>query len=477
MIRFDSASFKDPAGRVFYTDDHGYWVGRTLTPAAQAHLQAAERAGLLSALVADGLLVEVEFASSRDLGITDPGIGLHVLKQRRIPFVSYPYEWSFEMLRDAALATLAIMDRALAAGFVLKDATGFNILFDGVAPKLVDVPSIEPYVEGRVWAGYGQFCRSFLFPLLLSAYRDVDVQALLRGTLGEVPVGFAANLFSLRDYSRPGVLKDVLLQARLERTFGRSTATVQQETSARAYPKALLVANVRRLRTLVEGLKRPGSPSEWSAYDVDCTYTDADRAAKQSFVTRALGDRRPARVVDLGCNTGTYSRLALACAAHVVALDLDSKAIDRLYRQATRGALLSPIVANLLNPTPAMGWALQERKSLLERLSSNAFLALALIHHLRITGGVPLAAIVTQLLAIAPEGIVEWVDKEDAQVQAMLALRPDVYDDYAWPAFEAILAERGEVVAVHDTHAGRRRLCHVRARPNRPPRVDHTEAR
>jgi SAM-dependent methyltransferase len=476
MIRFDPASFKDPAGRVFYPDDHGDWIGRTLTPGALAHLQAAERAGLLSALVADGLLVESEVVLRGDLGIAGPGVGLQVLKQRRIPFVSYPYEWSFEMLRDAALVTLAIMDRALDAGFVLKDATGFNILFDGVAPKLVDVPSIEPYVEGRVWSGYAQFCRSFLFPLLLSAYRDVDVQALLRGTLGEVPVGFAANLFGLRDYSRPGVLKDVMLQARLERTFGRSTGAVREETSARAYPKALLVANVRRLRTLVQGLKRPGSQSEWSAYDEDCTYTDVDRAAKQSFVTRALGDRRLARVVDLGCNTGTYSRLALACAAQVVALDVDSKAIDRLYRQATRGARLSPVVANLLNPTPAMGWALHERRSLFERLSSNAFLALALIHHLRITGGVPLGAIVTQLLAIAPEGIVEWVDKEDAQVQAMLALRPDVYDDYAWPTFEALIAERGEVVAVYDTHGGLRRLCHVRARPNGSLRAAEREA-
>ncbi len=196
------------------------------------------------------------------------------------------------MLRDAALATLAIMDRALGAGFVLKDATGFNILFDGVVPKLVDVPSIEPYVDGRVWAAYGQFCRSFLFPLLLAAYRDVDVQALLRGTLGEVPVGFAANLLSLRDYSRPGVFKDVILQARLERTFGKSTTAVKRETSAGSYPKALLVASVRRLRTLVEGLKRPGSPSEWSAYESDCNYSDADRAEKRSFVTRALGARR-----------------------------------------------------------------------------------------------------------------------------------------------------------------------------------------
>jgi len=476
MIRFDPASFKDPAGRVFYPDGHDDWVGRTLTGDAHAHLQAAYRAGLLQALVADGLLVESEFVRASDLGLSDPGIGPHILKQRRIPFVSYPYEWSFEMLRDAALTTLTVMDRALGAGFVLKDATGFNILFDGVVPKLVDVPSIEPYVEGRVWAGYGQFCRSFLFPLLLAAYRDVDVQAILRGTLGEVPVGFAANLFGVRDYARPGVFKDVILQARLEHTFGRSTVAVKRETTAGSYPKALLVASIRRMRTLVAGLKRPGSPSEWSSYDSDCTYSDADQTAKQSFVTRVLGVRRFPRIVDLGCNTGTYTTIALTCGARVVAVDLDSKAIDGLYRQAARGVTLSPVVASLLNPTPAMGWALQERRSLMERISSDAFLALALIHHLRITGGVPLGAIVEQLFAIAPEGIVEWVDKADSQVQAMLALRPDVYDDYTWPIFEALILEHGEVVAIGETHGGRRRLCHVRATPNRSVRTVHPEA-
>jgi hypothetical protein len=109
-----------------------------------------------------------------------------------------------------------------------------------------------------------------------------------------------------------------------------------------------------------------------------------------------------------------------------------------------------------------MGWQLRERSSLLDRLKCDGFLALALIHHLRITGGVPLDAILTQLFAIAPEGIVEWVDKEDVLVREMLSLRPDVYDDYTWPRFEAALRARGEIVGIQPTHDGRRRLCHVR---------------
>jgi len=461
MIDFDPASFKDPAGRVFH---HQGGIYRTLTDRAHRDFQAAADAGLIGALVRDQLLVPTEAIASSAIGVSAADASAFVLAQPRLPLVTYPYEWSFEMLRDAALVTLRVIDRALDAGFMLKDATSFNILFDGNVPKLVDAPSIEPYKDGELWAGYGQFCRCFLFPLLLAAYRDIDLQTILRGTLGEVPAREAARHFRLPDYRRPGVMKDVMLQARLDRSFERSGATIKSATSGHQYPKALLVANVRRLMKLIGQLRAPTPSGEWSSYDKLHSYTDEDRAAKSGFVDRVLSGRRFGRVVDLGCNTGEYTQIAMRAGAPVIALDLDSGAIDRLYRSLTAPAPLSPVVASLLNPTPAMGWGLRERSSLLDRIGSGGFLALALIHHLRITGGVPLESIITQLFAIAPEGIVEWVDKDDDMVKAMLSLRPDVYDDYTWPTFEAILRERGDIIAVQPTHGGRRRLCHVRAR-------------
>src|SRR6185295_7773875 len=207
MIEFDPASFKDPAGRVFHHHD---WVGRTLTDEAHRTFQAASDAGLIASLIRDTLLVPTDAVRAVDLGLSTAGTSTFVLKQPRIPLVTYPYEWSFEMLRDAALVTLRILDRALAAGFILKDATSFNILFDGHVPKLVDAPSIEPFHDGALWAGYGQFYRCFLFPLLVGSYRSLDLQALLRGAFGELPAQEAARLLRLRDYRKPGVLKDVV---------------------------------------------------------------------------------------------------------------------------------------------------------------------------------------------------------------------------------------------------------------------------
>lgn len=474
MIRFDPGSFKDPTGRVFL--HHGR-VCRTVSDAGRRAFESAHRTGLIAELIADSLIIETTLCPARELGLAEEDAGAYVLHQPQLPFVSYSCEWSFEMLRDAALVTLRVLHRALGRDFILKDANAYNILFDGSAPRLVDVPSLEPYEPGQIWGGYSQFCRSFLFPLLLASYRDLDVQNLLRGTLGEVPVEAAARILSLRDYARPGVFRHVILQARLERTFGRSSRQIRTTASGHRLPKAILVRNVERLIALVEGLRAPRSRGEWSAYDTFHSYSETDHAAKQAFVSQALSTKPFGRIVDLGCNTGEYSEIAARTGTFVIALDADARAIDRLY-QSRRGSIgVAPVVASLLNPTPAMGWELRERRSLLERVTADGFLALALVHHLRITGGVPLADIIRQFLAIAPEGVVEWVDKGDTMVEQMLSLRPDVYEDYSWASFEALLRERADVVRVQETHGGRRRLCHVRARGSRPARTTESDAR
>jgi hypothetical protein len=464
MVHFDPGSFKDPSGRVFAHEGSIY---RTLSGEARDHFQRAHRIGLIDSFIGDQLLVETELVDAHRDGLDPDQVGTSLLRQRRIPFVTYSYEWSFEMLRDAAIATLRIMDRALGEGFVLKDANAFNILFDGTVPKLIDAPSLEPYREGQIWAAYGQFCRSFLFPLLLASYRDLDTQAILRGVMGELPVQDAAKLLWFRDWAKAGVLKDVVLQARFERSFATTTAVVKSATTGLQLPKAALVASVRRLLKIIDGLAPPRSASEWSDYERCHSYTDVDHSRKLTFVRGALSGFTGKRVVDLGCNTGEYSALALELAAHVIALDIDARAIDRLYRRMPGTRTLSPVVASLANPTPAMGWQLKERKSLLERLQAEGFLALALIHHLRITAGVPLAQIIDQLFEIADEGVIEWVDKSDSMVSRMLNLRPDVYGDYEWPSFEAAVTKHADITAVETTHEGSRRLCHVRLRSPR----------
>jgi hypothetical protein len=424
------------------------------------HFQNARSCGLMGDLVDSGMVVGADPVESSSIGADELGVQW-VLRHPRVAFVSYPYEWSFGMLRDAALLTLDVFSKCLMRGFTLKDASAFNILFQSNTPVFIDIPSIEPWKEGTLWAGYGQFCRSFLFPLLVESYRGIDFRPVLCSGLGEMPVSQAASHFRFWDFWRPGILKDVMLQSRLERSFARASNDVEKTVHAYAHPRELLLANANRLRTIIEGLRLREQASAWTGYAQKNSYSGEDESAKRNYVERVLESVRPGRVLDLGCNTGSYTDLALRAGFDVVAIDSDAPAIDRLYSHMGKRERLSVVVANIARPTPAIGWGLRERASLFDRARGDFFLALALIHHLRISAGIPLEQIVVQLLELAPQGIVEWVDKDDDMVRQMLCLRDDVFSDYSWATFVQIIERHGSLVSTVETHGGRRRLCHV----------------
>jgi hypothetical protein len=454
MIAFDPASFRDPSGRLFRHDGA---IFRTASAEALASLQAARSSGLLDALEQQGLFVPITIVRSEDAGLPAADAGEYVIRQAQLPLVTYSYEWSFSMLRDAALVTLRALELALARGYVLKDATSFNVVFEGTVPRLVDAHSLEPRKEGTLWAGYAQFCRAFLFPLFMTSYRGIDARPLLLSGLGEIPVDVVAPLFRWRDRLKPGVLTNVAIQASLERRFGGRAEDVGKAGAGIKYPIAAVVAQVRKLRGIVERLPLP-SGDEWSSYVETHTYDDEGVRAKEGFVRAGVEKLAPATVLDLGTNTGQYARLARAAGARVVAVDISAASIDALYRTAGADTNISPLVADLTKPTPAIGWRLIERKSLLDRLRGDFGLALALIHHLRISGGIPLSEALGQLTCLTRSGVVEWVGRDDSMVKRLLALRPDVYDDYTQPQFEALLARHARIEAQLTLPGGHRTL-------------------
>ncbi len=454
MIGFDPASFRDPSGRLFR---RGGAIYRTCSPDALTAYRDARSSGLLDALERQGLFVPSELVSSQSESFDPAVVGDWVVRQAELPLVSYSYEWSFSMVRDAALATLRSLETCLDKGFVLKDATAFNVLFDGTVPRLVDVHSIERRQEGTLWSGYAQFCRAFLFPLFLISYKGIDPRPLLLAGLGEIPVTEVSRLFGWRDRLRPGVLVNVAMQAQLERRFAGRAEDVGKAGAGVKYPLEALRGQVQKLRKVIEGLEAPRGDA-WTTYTETHTYDEPAVSAKEAFVGRALGEQRPRTVLDLGTNTGQYARLARTVAERVVALDVSPGCVDSLYLSAKDDTHLSPIVADITKPTPAIGWRLIERKGLLERLRGDFLLALALIHHLRITGGIPLSEVVDLLTRLAPSGVIEWVGREDPMVKRLLALRPDVYDDYTAGTFEQLLAARSRIVEKQSVAIGDRTL-------------------
>jgi SAM-dependent methyltransferase len=459
MIGFDPASFRDPSGRLFRHDGA---IFRTCSAEALETLRHARNTGLLETLEHQGLIVPSELKPSRAEGLDASEVGEWLVRQPELPLVTYSYEWSFSMLRDAALTTLGALDACLAKGFVLKDATAFNVLFEGTVPRLVDVHSLERRREGALWAGYAQFCRAFLFPLFLMSYKGLDPRPLLLAGLGEIPVSEVARVIGWRDRFKPGVLVNVTMQAQLERRFADRAEDVGKAGASIKYPLEAAQNQVRKLRRIVERL-RPPKGDNWTTYAETHTYRPAAFQAKESFVTRALAERRPATVLDLGTNTGQYAKLARKSGAQVIAVDVSSACVDALYRQTSGDTGLSPVVADLTKPTPPIGWRLIERKGLLDRLNGDFLLALALIHHLRITGGIPLTEVIDLLTRLAPSGVIEWVGRQDSMVRRLLALRPDVYDDYTQDNFERCLSERLSIVARESLTNGDRTLYAYRA--------------
>jgi hypothetical protein len=379
-----------------------------------------------------------------------------LLEHERVPFVSYPYEWSFSMLRDAALLQLRLLGLALDEGLTMKDASPYNVQWRGAHPVFIDVGSFERW-RGEPWAGYRQFCALYLYPLLLQAYKGVPFQPWLRGSLEGIEPAEARALLGGRDLLRRGVLTHVVLHSRLERRHaGRP---VREELRAAGFKRELVVANVRRLEKLVRRLEWRPRASTWSGYAAA-----ADHEQKAAFVRDAA---RPGVVWDLGANDGRFARIAAERADYVLAVDGDAVVLDRLYRELRDDGdtRVQPLLADLADPSPARGWRGVERARLEDRGRPALVLCLALLHHLAITRNVPLDELVAWLRDLGAALLVEFVDPADPQAQRLLAAkRPGTHGDYTRDVFERLLREAFEVERSETLASGTRTLYLARPR-------------
>jgi len=426
-------------------------VYRYFTGQHAAEFTALLETGLLDSFEKSGAVIgtkPIAIEESAELYRAAPDIGL-VVEHPRIPFISYVYEWPFEMLKAAAICSLEILQMSLDKGFILKDATPYNIQFVGLNPLLIDVGSFERYEEGIPWMGYSQFCHTFLNPLLLQSITGVPFQMWMRSSLEGIDPIHLNSLIPLRHKLRKNVFLDVVLQAWFSRRYAsrRSDAPSLRQ---RSIPKGVVTGLVNRLTKSVAGLRRRGKAhSPWLDYEEQCHYEPEALQFKDRFVEEALATAKPGMVWDLGCNVGRYSVMASRCADYVVAMDSDEAAVGALYERV-RGEHTNvlPLTVDLMNPSPGQGWAQEERRGLGERGAADFVLCLALVHHLAISGNVPLSKIVEWLSTITEAGVVEFVPKSDPMVQALLRTRQDVYSGYTQVAFEEALRERFEITDV-----------------------------
>jgi len=460
----EPGSFRDPDSRVVSANGR---ILRLLSERGLADWRAFSGSPLFAALVEEGKLVGTrEAADAPALGGLHDGVA-GVLEHDRIPFVSYPYEWSFGMLRDAALLQLELVRRAVENGLMLKDSTPYNVQFRGARPVFVDVGSFEPLREGEPWAGYRQFCMLFLYPLLLEAWKNVPFQSWLRGSIDGIKPQELRSLLSFRDRFRRGALTHVVLHARLERSYEERDTDLKRELKAAGFRKELILANVKKLEKLVAGLTRRTGETAWSSYGPTTTYSDEDAERKARFVGEAVAAERPRVVWDLGANEGRHARIAAETAEHVVAVDADELVVDRLYEalKAEGAGTILPLTMNLADPSPGLGWRGLERRSLPERGTPGLALCLALVHHLSIDGNVPVAEVVDWLRSLDASVVVEFPTPDDPMVARLLRRkREHDHPDYRRDWFERCLEERFDVARIEELASGSRVLYLARPR-------------
>jgi hypothetical protein len=438
----EAGSFRDPDSRVFLTPDG---VHRVLSRTGLEDWEELASSELWHQLQEEGRVVATEPARLDELPDLLATEAAGVLRHERVPFVSYPYEWPFSMLKDAALLQLELNLRALKADLALKDASPYNVQWRGAAPVFIDVGSFERLRPTEPWAGYRQFCMLYLYPLMLQAYKDLSFHALLRGSLDGIAPHDARAVLSGERFQR-GVLTNVLMHARLEKRYGDSEGReVKREMQRAGFNRELLETNFKKLHKLVRGLEWKAGATAWTGYGSDNSYDDAAADRKAQFVREAAGRRRSRLTWDVGCNDGAYARIAADSADLVVAFDADHATVDALYRRLReegRTDILA-LVMSVTDPSPDLGWRGLERASLERRGKPELVLCLAVVHHVCVTGNVPVREFIDWLRGLDAALVIEFPDRGDPMVGRLLGAKRDgANPDYEKATFEHALEER-----------------------------------
>ena len=430
------ASFRDPSGFLFTRQGILYRQVNGKYEQEYTHLMES---GLYERLVKAGLLIPHTEANEVP---AESDLSFRIIQPEKVPFISYPYEWSFGQLKDAALTTLSIQKRALKMGMSLKDASAYNIQFVRGKATLIDTLSFDLYREGEPWVAYRQFCQHFLAPLALMALKDVRLNQLLRVYIDGIPLDLASELLPARTRLNFGLLTHIHLHAGAQKRYAGEEAKSRRATMNRQAMTGL----IESLGSTVRKLEWKPGGTEWGNYYDITNYSDAAFEHKKKLVRDWTDRVRPARVWDLGANNGVFSRVAAESEARpqVISYDIDPAAVEQNYRQvkAEKHESLLPLLLDLTNPSPALGWANRERDSFGSRGPADLVLALAVIHHLAISNNVPLPQLADFFAESAKWLVIEFVPKSDSQVKKLLAWREDIFPDYSREGFEAAFRRR-----------------------------------
>lgn len=421
MKNKELSSFRDPSGYIYYQNNEVY---RRINACYLNTFNKFNSSNLCKLLIKQKWLIKHTIVKQNKDSC--------ILKIQKIPFISYPYEWCFNQLKDAALLTLKIEKLALENNYTLKDASAYNIQFIGSNPIFIDTLSFVEYKEGMPWNGYGQFCRHFLAPLLLMRYVDNNLNCLLKNYIDGIPLDVASNLLQ----KRGGLIarEHIKLHSKLINKNSNS------DISKVYISKKSILNIINMLIRQINSLNKKKSKTRWEDYYKNNNYSLAAFNAKKQLVEKYLEIIKANKndlIFDIGANDGVLSKLALKNNCYVIASDIDHNSIDNNYcaHRNTNSNML-PVLLDFNNPSPAIGFNLTERQSIKDRVKAKCILALALMHHICISNNIPFDYFFKSMSEIGKYLIVEFIPKDDSKVIELLKNREDIFENYNVNNFE-----------------------------------------
>ena len=460
QLHQDSGSFRDPLSRVFVGNGE---VVRAFTAVGAKDIEKVWKKPSIQNALASGELIESNLVSPASVGLNDPWVT--AMTHPLIPFISYPYEWTFSMLKDAAQLQLKLTRETLADGIGLKDATPYNVQFIGSRPQFIDAGSFEKRRKGDPWYGYRQFCEMYLYPLMMQGYLGVGFQQFLRGSVNGISPDTMRKLLpaSIRR-PRKGRLTHVVLHAAAQNRFADSDNNMKSDAAKAGMNAQVLDATLRKLQGIVKKISLGDKKSTWSEYSERGHYIESSLDEKQKFVRDAVASAPRKQVWDIGCNDGVFSRIAAAHSDYVVAMDADPLVVDRLYNtlKAEKNEQILPLYVDLTDSGGGVGWRGQERPGVFDRGRPDIVMALAVIHHMAITFHVPLTSQLDMFRDLTPELIIEMPHADDPMVRKLLTNKRDgIHDDFTLEEFERLLNERFTVKSKMLLSSGTRTIFHA----------------
>lgn len=428
-------SFRDPSGFLFTRENTLY---RQVNKVYAREYDKLMASGLYQELTDKNLLIP---HTETDPAFDDEKTGYKIIQPQLIPYISYPYEWSFSQLKDAALTTITIQKLAFEKGMSLKDASAYNIQFHKGKPVFIDTLSFETYKEGEPWVAYRQFCQHFLAPLALMSTGDIRLGQLLRVYIDGIPLDLAASLLPFSSRFNMSLYMHIILHGKSQKKHQSDTQT--PKTGGRKVSRLGFMGIIDSLEKAVKKLQWTPEGTEWGDYYNDTNYSAGAAKHKEEIVSDYINQIKPNALWDLGANDGRFSRLASNSGIDTVAFDIDPSAVEKNYRaiKQNKETSILPLMLDLTNPSPGMGWENRERDSFGGRGPVDMVLALALIHHLAISNNVPLEHIAGFFSQLCKNLVIEFVPKSDSQVQRLLATREDIFTEYTREAFESAFSQ------------------------------------